>query len=224
MDKVDLEKSWLAVLEQEFQQEYMLELRHFLTQQTQTAKVFYPPVDLIFNALNSTPIDKVKVVILGQDPYHGTGQAHGLSFSVPRGVSPPPSLINIFKALKNDLGIEPPNHGCLQDWAAQGVLLLNAVLTVEHKKAGSHAGKGWERFTDTVVAELNTRREGLVFMLWGAYAQKKGAIIDSSKHLVLKAVHPSPLSAYRGFLTCEHFSKANEYLQSNGVGEVDWRV
>jgi len=224
MDKVDLEKSWLAALEQEFQQEYMLELRHFLTQQTQTAKVFYPPVDLIFNALNSTPIDKVKVVILGQDPYHGTGQAHGLSFSVPRGVSPPPSLINIFKALKNDLGIEPPNHGCLQDWAAQGVLLLNAVLTVEHKKAGSHASKGWELFTDTVVAELNTRREGLVFMLWGAYAQKKGAIIDSSKHLVLKAAHPSPLSAYRGFLTCEHFSKANEYLQSNGVGEVDWRV
>lgn len=223
MNSVNLEPSWLAVLADEFQQDYMQELSDFFKKEVHAGKVIYPPPKLIFNALNSTAIDKVKVVILGQDPYHGPHQAHGLSFSVPQGVRPPPSLINIFKAINNDLGITHPSHGCLQSWAEQGVLLLNAVLTVEHKQAGSHAGRGWERFTDKIVEVLN-EREGLVFMLWGAYAQKKGAIIDSNKHLVLKAVHPSPLSAHRGFLTCGHFSKANEYLESEGKEQVNWNL
>jgi len=163
-------------------------------------------------------------VILGQDPYHGPGQAHGLSFSVPHGVPVPPSLQNIFKAIQQDLTILPPNHGCLTSWAEQGVLLLNAVLTVEHKQAGSHAGKGWERFTDKIVALLSDKKEGLVFMLWGAYAQKKGAVIDANKHCVLKAVHPSPLSAHRGFMDCQHFSKANAYLVGRGCAEIDWSI
>lgn len=224
MSSVNLEPSWLAALADEFQQDYMRELSAFLKEESNAGKVIYPPAKFIFNALDSTPINKVKIVILGQDPYHGPNQAHGLSFSVPQGVRPPPSLINIFKAIDNDLGITPPGHGCLQSWAEQGVLLLNSVLTVEHKQAGSHAAKGWERFTDKIVEALNQQREGLVFMLWGAYAQKKGAIIDSNKHLVLKAVHPSPLSAHRGFLTCGHFSKANDYLEKNNIEKVDWRV
>ncbi len=202
----------------------MHDLRAFLKQQAQTGKKLYPPAKEIFNALDSTPLDKVKVVILGQDPYHGPGQAHGLSFSVPKGVRQPPSLVNIFKAIENDLGISPPEHGCLEYWAGQGVLMLNAVLTVEHKQAGAHAGKGWERFTDKVVEVVNEKREGIVFMLWGSYAQKKGAIIDSSRHCVLKSVHPSPLSAHRGFMQCKHFSKANIYLQSQGIPAIDWSL
>jgi uracil-DNA glycosylase len=179
---------------------------------------------MIFNALNSTPLDSVKVVILGQDPYHGPGQAHGLSFSVPRGVPVPPSLQNIYKELESDLGLMPPAHGDLSSWARQGVLLLNAVLTVEAHKAGSHQGQGWEQFTDRVVSVINDTKDGVVFMLWGSYAQKKGAVIDRSRHLVLTAPHPSPLSAYRGFLGCLHFSQCNEYLQSQGTAPIDWRV
>ena len=219
-----MEPSWLNALGSEFEQDYMQDLRAFLKQESQSGKKLYPPSGLIFNALDSTPLDKVKVVILGQDPYHGPGQAHGLCFSVPRGVKPPPSLLNIFKAIENDLNIQAPNHGCLEAWTQQGVLLLNAVLTVQHKQAGSHAGKGWERFTDKVVEVLNTKREGLVFLLWGAYAQKKGAIIDSSRHLVLKAVHPSPLSAHRGFMDCQHFSKANTYIEQRGNAGIDWSL
>lgn len=221
---IQLDSSWLAVLEAEFEKDYMCELRLFLKQEADAKKVLYPPSSLIFNALNSTPLDQVKVVILGQDPYHGPGQAHGLSFSVPQGVRPPPSLVNIFKELEADLNLPFPEHGCLESWAANGVLLLNAVLTVEHKKAGSHAKRGWETFTDSVIAALNEQRSGLVFLLWGAYAQKKGALIDEAKHCVLKAVHPSPLSAHRGFLGCKHFSQANNYLTTQGKTPVEWKI
>src|SRR6185312_4984677 len=177
-----------------------------------------------FNALNTTPFEKVEVVILGQDPYHGPGQAHGLCFSVLPGVPTPPSLVNIFNELKNDLGIPVSRHGCLQHWAEQGVLLLNAVLTVEAGKANSHQGKGWENFTDACIAHLNNERDGLVFLLWGSYAQKKGQLINRHKHLVLEAPHPSPLSAHRGFLGCKHFSKTNNYLEANGQTPVDWSL
>jgi len=202
----------------------MKELRAFLAAEKAAGKTIYPPGKLIFNALNSTPFNKVRVVILGQDPYHGPGQAHGLCFSVPKGVRPPPSLQNIFKELSADLGLPKPEHGCLQGWAEQGVLLLNAVLTVAYKQAGAHANKGWEQFTDCVIRVLSERREGLVFLLWGSYAQKKGQIIDENKHLVLKAVHPSPLSAHRGFLGCRHFSKTNNYLKAQHLGEIDWLI
>lgn len=222
--EVKLEPSWLAHLADEFQQDYMAELRRFLREEKRRGKVIYPPGHLIFNALNTTPFDKVKVVILGQDPYHGPGQAHGLCFSVLPGVQPPPSLVNIFKEIEADLGIPPPNHGCLQYWAEQGVLLLNAVLTVERFKAASHQGKGWERFTDRVVSELNMKREHLVFLLWGSYAQKKGQIIDRNRHLVLQSTHPSPLSAHRGFLGCRHFSQANDYLIKTGQQPIDWKL
>ena len=221
---VKLHPSWLAALEDEFSQPYMQSLRDFLKQESEAGQPLYPPSRLIFNALDSTPLDQVRVVILGQDPYHGPGQAHGLCFSVPRGVRQPPSLLNIFKAIQNDLGIPPSSHGCLEDWCEQGVLLLNAVLTVRHKQAGSHAGKGWEVFTDKVIQVLNEHCDGLVFLLWGAYAQKKGTIIDANRHLVLKAVHPSPLSAHRGFLDCQHFSKANDYLQSRGKDAINWAL
>jgi len=187
------------------------------------AKV-YPPGADIFAALDATPFDKVKVVILGQDPYHGPGQAHGLCFSVRPGVPAPPSLENIFKELQRDLGIARPTHGCLQHWAGQGVLLLNAVLTVEDGRAGAHAGKGWEGFTDHVVDVLNREREHLVFLLWGSYAQKKGAMIDARRHKVLRAPHPSPLSAHRGFIGCGHFSAANEYLRRTGQAPIDWSL
>lgn len=221
---IRLEASWLQRLQDEFTQDYMQALKQFLVEEKQAGKVIYPPGETMFNALDSTPFDSVKVVILGQDPYHGPGQAHGLSFSVPPGVRVPPSLKNIFKEIHDDLGLAIPTHGCLQTWAEQGVLLLNATLSVEQGAAGSHQKKGWERFTDRVIHCLSEEREGLVFMLWGSYAQKKGAFIDQQKHCVLKSVHPSPLSAHRGFLGCRHFSSANQYLQNRGLQPIDWSL
>ncbi|MCL4129418.1 UNVERIFIED_CONTAM: hypothetical protein GTU68_052714 [Idotea baltica] len=202
----------------------MLELSKYLREQKVKGHVIYPDGDNIFSAFNTTPLDKVSVVILGQDPYHGPNQAHGLSFSVPIGEPIPPSLINIYKELKSDLNCQTPNHGNLTAWAEQGVLLLNSVLTVEHKKAASHQGKGWEEFTDQVVRILNEKKDHLVFLLWGAYAQRKGRVIDRSKHLVLEGPHPSPLSAYRGFFGCRHFSQANQYLQDHGRTTIDWQI
>ena len=223
-DKVRLEPSWKARLLREFSQPYMRALREFLKKEIQAKKVIYPRGVEYFAALDHTPFDKVKVVILGQDPYHGVNQAHGLCFSVRPRVEIPPSLQNIFIELKNDLGIEPPDHGHLVHWAEQGVLLLNATLTVEAGRAGSHQDKGWEKFTDVIVDALNREREGLVFVLWGSTAQKKGAFIDARKHLVLKGPHPSPLSAHRGFFGCGHFSRINAYLQAQGKEPIDWRL
>jgi uracil-DNA glycosylase len=220
--EIKLDPSWKNRLQDEFAQPYMGSLRQFLVERKRSGAAIYPPGKLIFNALDSTPFDQVKVVILGQDPYHGPGQAHGLCFSVPDGVQVPPSLVNIYKEIGSDLGLQPPPHGNLQSWAEQGVLLLNAVLTVERGRASAHKGKGWERFTDRVVAELNSGREHLVFMLWGAYAMKKGAIIDRDRHFVLTAPHPSPLSAHRGFLGCRHFSNANTWLERHGMEPVRW--
>lgn len=224
MRKIQLHESWLSRLDDQFDQDYMKNLRGFLLTRKQHHSVIYPPGAEIFNALNSTHFDDVRVVILGQDPYHGPGQAHGLCFSVMPGVRVPPSLANIYREIEADLGIEHPRHGYLQSWANQGVLLLNAVLTVERGQAGSHQGKGWEQFTDTIVQLLNDDRRDLVFMLWGSYAMKKGAVINPQKHLVLKAPHPSPLSAHRGFLGCRHFSSANHYLQEHQVSPIDWSV
>ncbi|MFC1690285.1 uracil-DNA glycosylase [Pseudomonadota bacterium] len=222
--EIRLEASWKNRLSGEFSKDYMIRLREFLLQRKMNGAVIYPPGDQIFNALDSTPFDAVKVVILGQDPYHGPSQAHGLCFSVQDGVAIPPSLINIYKELEADLGLVRPLSGNLQYWAEQGVLLLNAVLTVERGQAGSHQGKGWEQFTDRVVSTLNEGREGLVFMLWGGYASKKGAVIDRTRHLVLTAPHPSPLSAHRGFLGCRHFSKANQWLEQRGEAPIDWSI
>lgn len=219
-----LEDSWLRWLQPEFEQDYMQQLRAFLLKEKQANKKIFPPSKLIFNALNSTPFEQVKVVILGQDPYHNPGQAHGLCFSVLPGVAPPPSLLNIYKELQRDTGFVPPDHGCLTYWAEQGVLLLNAVLTVEAFKAGSHQGKGWERFTDRVVTALNEQQQNLVFMLWGSYAQKKGDHINRSKHLVLQSAHPSPLSAHRGFLGNGHFSRTNKWLEEHGKKPIDWQL
>lgn len=220
--EIQLQDSWKRRLVAEFQLDYMQELRSFLLQRKQAGAVVYPPGPQIFNALNSTPFDQVRVVILGQDPYHGPGQAHGLCFSVRDGVDTPPSLVNIYKEIAEDLDLPIPSSGNLERWAAQGVLLLNAVLTVERGCAGAHQGKGWERFTDRVVQLLNDEREGIVFLLWGSYAIKKGATIDRKRHLVLTAPHPSPLSAYRGFFGCKHFSKTNQYLQQHGLEPIDW--
>ena len=216
-----IEQTWYEVLEPEFNAPYFAELKTFLVNEKKHNLVF-PPGPLIFNAFNLTPFDKVKVVILGQDPYHGEGQAHGLSFSVPSGTQFPPSLMNIFKELKLDLGIEMPKSGCLEKWAREGVLLLNASLTVRSGQAASHAGKGWERFTDAAISALSEKREHLVFILWGNYAIAKEKLIDASKHLILKSVHPSPLSASRGFFGCKHFSKTNDYLCSRGYRPIDW--
>lgn len=221
---VKLEAGWKAALADQFEQPYMQALGRFLREEKAAGKVIYPPGSLIFNALNSTPLAKVKVVIIGQDPYHGPGQAHGLCFSVLPGVPVPPSLQNIFKELQRDLNIEPPRHGCLQAWAEQGVLLLNTSLTVEQGKAGSHADKGWQTFTDRVIEVVNAREGHLVFMLWGAHAQSKQRLIDTTRHLVLKSAHPSPLSAYRGFLGNGHFRRANQYLQQCGLVPIDWRL
>jgi uracil-DNA glycosylase len=220
--EIRLEPGWKDRLEDEFHLPYMDQLRTFLLQQKQQGAVIYPPGPKIFNALNSAPFDQVKVVILGQDPYHGPGQAHGLCFSVPEGVPIPPSLVNIYKEIEQDTGQQPARSGNLQHWATQGVLLLNAVLTVERGRAGAHQGKGWERFTDRVVKELNDGKENLVFMLWGSYAMKKGAGIDRARHLILTAPHPSPLSAHRGFFGCRHFSKANHYLRAHGQEPIKW--
>jgi len=219
---IKLPTEWLEKLQPEFDAPYMRQLRAFLAAEKATGKMIYPPGSLWFNALNHTPFSQVKVVILGQDPYHGAQQAHGLCFSVPDGIAPPPSLVNIFAEIKRDLGIEPPPHGNLTRWADQGVLLLNSVLTVEHGKAGAHQGKGWEIFTDKIIALLNEQREHIVFLLWGNYAQKKGALIDRQKHLVLTAPHPSPLSVYRGFSGCGHFSASNTYLKNNNIQEIHW--
>lgn len=221
---IKLHPEWLEVLAGEFDQDYMRNLKAFLLDRKQAGAVVYPPGREIFNALDSTPLSQVKVVILGQDPYHGPGQAHGLCFSVRQGVAPPPSLVNIFRELQSDLGLPIPSHGHLQRWAEQGVLLLNAVLTVERGQAGAHQGRGWERFTDAVVAAVNQRCEEVVFLLWGAQAQRKGAAIDTTRHRVLKAPHPSPLSAHRGFLGCRHFSQANAWLESRGITPVDWAL
>jgi uracil-DNA glycosylase len=220
--EIRLEPSWKARLRDEFRQPYMTGLRRFLVERKQAGAVVYPPGPLIFNALDSTPFEAVKVVILGQDPYHGPGQAHGLCFSVRDGVDLPPSLLNIYREIQDDLGVSAPASGNLQDWADQGVLLLNAVLTVERGRAGAHQGKGWERFTDRIVQELNDGREGLVFMLWGSYAMKKGTAIERGRHLVLTAPHPSPLSAHRGFFGCRHFSQANRWLEQRGMTPIRW--
>jgi len=220
-----LEASWLALLAQEFEQSYMKQLSAFLREEKRRGKRIYPRGNEIFAAMDLTPVERVKVVIIGQDPYHGPGQAHGLCFSVPQGVAPPPSLLNIFAEISDDLGASErlnPSHGSLTAWAQQGVLLLNSVLTVERGRAGSHQGKGWERFTDRVVSQLSGSRSGIVFMLWGAYAQRKGAVIDRDAHCVLTAPHPSPLSAHRGFLGCRHFSRANAYLEQSGKKPIDW--
>lgn len=220
--KIDLHSSWLAHLQPEFDRPYMRQLKAFLLQEKQAGKFLYPPSKQIFNAFNSTPLDRVKVVILGQDPYHGPDQAHGLCFSVESGVCAPPSLRNILKELQRDLGCPIPTHGCLQSWAEQGVLLLNATLTVERGRAASHQNQGWEVFTDRAIQVVNESCEGVVFLLWGSYAQKKAALLDGRRHLILRSSHPSPLSAYRGFLGCGHFSRANAYLEERDKQPIDW--
>lgn len=221
---IKLEPNWKRQLIEEFSQPYMQELRTFLRAELDAGNKIYPKPSEIFNAFEHTPFEKVKVVILGQDPYHGPGQAHGLCFSVRPGVPPPPSLVNIFKELKSDLGIEPAKHGYLMSWADQGVLLLNSVLTVRDGQAASHQKRGWERFTDKAIHLLAEKREGLVFVLWGAYAQKKGEFIDRKRHLVLEGPHPSPLSASRGFFGSRPFSKINAYLEQHGQKPIDWRL
>ena len=222
--RIQLEPSWKARVGDWLLRPEMRELSAFLRQRKAAGANIFPPGPQIFAAFDATPFDQVKVVVLGQDPYHGFGQAHGLCFSVQPGVAVPPSLLNIYKEIESDLGLPRPDHGCLLPWAQRGVLLLNAVLTVEEGKAGAHQGRGWEGFTDHVVDVLNREREGLVFLLWGSYAQAKGKVIDPRRHKVLKAPHPSPLSAHRGFLGCGHFSAANEYLRRRGLEPVDWRL
>lgn len=225
LERVRLDAEWKQALAGEFVAPYMHELRGFLEHEKKSGKTVYPPGQEIFNALNTTPLSRVKVVILGQDPYHGAGQAHGLCFSVRRGVMLPPSLQNIYKEIQNDLGIAPARHGDLSHWAEQGVLLLNSVLTVQAGQAASHQNRGWETFTDAVIRVLNDEREHLVFLLWGSYAQKKGRFIDGKKHLVLKSVHPSPLSANRGgWFGCRHFSQTNRYLEAHGQAPIDWSL
>ncbi|MEX0986891.1 MAG: uracil-DNA glycosylase [Bacteroidales bacterium] len=218
-----IEESWKQVLMEEFQSGYFAELKKFILGE-RAAYTVYPPGPMIFNAFNITPLHQVKVVILGQDPYHGKGQAHGLCFSVQHGIKPPPSLVNIFKEIHSDLGLVIPAHGNLEGWARQGVLLLNATLTVRAGIAGSHQNKGWEQFTDRVIRTVSGNCENVVFLLWGKYAQAKENLIDKPGHLVLKAAHPSPFSAHNGFFGCKHFSKANAFLQEHGLGEVKWQL
>lgn len=220
---VNLENDWDEVLAGEFEKEYYLRLREFLKREYFSTQV-YPSMYDIFNALKATPYRDVRVVILGQDPYHGPGQAHGMCFSVKKGVRTPPSLQNIFKELQADLGCTPPDHGYLMDWAKQGVLLLNTVLTVRAGQAGSHRGQGWEIFTDTVIHKLNEREKPIVFLLWGANAKSKQSLITNPAHLVLTAAHPSPLSAHNGFFGCRHFSRTNQFLESRGMEPVDWQI
>lgn len=222
---IELDESWKGVINDEFSKGYMIQLCEFLKKEQAEGRIIYPSNKLIYNAFNHTPFNAVKIVILGQDPYHGAHQAHGLSFSVQKGIGLPPSLQNIFKELQTDIqGFKFPSHGDLTHWADQGVLLLNATLTVEASKPGSHQKKGWETFTDKVISELSSQRTGLVFLLWGKYAQAKGELIDNSKHYILKAAHPSPFSAHVGFFGCSHFSKANEYLKKIGQREIDWQI
>ncbi|WP_163835065.1 uracil-DNA glycosylase [Spartinivicinus ruber] len=224
MADVKLEVSWKEHLIEEFNKDYMKSLRAFLQAEKRAGKVIYPQGSEYFKAFELTPFDQVKVVILGQDPYHGPGQAHGLCFSVRQKVKIPPSLVNMYKELAQDLGIPPANHGFLEHWAKQGVLLLNSVLTVEQGQAASHQGKGWEQFTDEVIARLNAECQGVVFILWGSYAQRKGSFIDTNKHLVIKSAHPSPLSAHRGFFGSRPFSQTNTYLQQQGMEPIDWQL
>jgi uracil-DNA glycosylase len=221
---VKLSESWKAALEPEFGEPYMQALKNFLVAEKAVGKIIFPKGSEYFRALDLTRLGDVRVVILGQDPYHGDGQAHGLCFSVRPDVRIPPSLINIYKELERDLGIPPARHGFLEHWAEQGVLLLNSVLTVERGLAAAHQGKGWERFTDAVVRAVNAQALPAVFMLWGSYAQRKAAFVDGSKHLVLKAPHPSPLSAHQGFIGCGHFSRANEFLAKQGLGQIEWKL
>jgi uracil-DNA glycosylase len=221
---IALEEGWRDALAGEFSSPYMQQLKAFLVAQKQGGKRIFPKGSEYFRALDLTPLANVKVVILGQDPYHGLGQAHGLCFSVRPGVRIPPSLVNIYKEMQSDLGITPARHGFLEHWARQGVLLLNSVLTVEEAQAASHQDKGWERFTDAVIGKVNDECDAVVFMLWGSYAQRKAAFVDIRRHLVLKAPHPSPLSAHNGFFGCGHFSKANAFLQTHGRGPIDWQL
>ena len=221
---VKIEASWKKVLKEEFAKPYFQQIPlHIKTEKSQ-GKTIYPPGPMIFNAFNTTPFDKVKVVILGQDPYHGYGQAHGLCFSVPYGVPAPPSLVNIFKELQDDLGVPVPNHGNLTYWAEQGVFLLNASLTVRAGEPMSHSKIGWSEFTNTVIKKISDLRNNVVFLLWGKFAQEKRTLIDESRHCILRSVHPSPLSAFAGFFGCKHFSKTNEYLVSKGIDPVDWKL
>jgi uracil-DNA glycosylase len=221
---IALESSWKGALSAEFESPYMQKLKAFLVEQKQMGKQIFPKGSEYFRALDLTPLADVKVVILGQDPYHGEGQAHGLCFSVQPGVRIPPSLVNIYKELQSDLGILPARHGFLEHWARQGVLLLNSVLTVEQAQAASHQKKGWETFTDAVIRKVNDECDAVVFILWGAYAQRKAAFVDTTRHLVLKSPHPSPLSAHNGFFGCHHFSKANAFLESHGRQPIDWQL
>jgi uracil-DNA glycosylase len=223
-DQIKLHPSWLEPLGGELSQDYMAVMKRFLVAEREAGKAIFPRGSEWFRALDLTPLDKVRVVILGQDPYHGPGQAHGLCFSVQPGVRPPPSLVNIYKELESDLGISPRRHGFLEHWAKQGVLLLNSVLTVEMGRAASHRERGWEKFTDRIVREVNAKSDPVVFMLWGSYAQKNAAFVDTSRHLVLRAAHPSPLSAHSGFFGCRHFSKANAFLESRGLAPIEWAL
>lgn len=224
----EIEPSWQKALEKELSQPYIFSLAAFVERERALGQTIYPPKELVFNAFLKTPYQKVNVVIVGQDPYHGPSQAHGLSFSVPKGVASPPSLQNIFKELASDLGISTPSHGCLLSWAEQGVLLINATLTVRQGEPNSHSGKGWEGFTDAVIAKLCERPDPIVFVLWGKFAQEKchkiNAMMQNSRHLVLTAPHPSPFSAYQGFFGCKHFSKINEFLKKQGKKEIDWSI
>ncbi|QQS59840.1 uracil-DNA glycosylase [Candidatus Peregrinibacteria bacterium] len=219
-----IETGWKNALSNAFQEPSFLEMKAFLTEEIQSGKTVYPPPKLIFHAFDSCPFEKTKVVILGQDPYHGVGQAHGLCFSVNRGVRVPPSLQNIYKELQSDMGCSIPSHGNLEYWSQQGILLLNAVLSVRAKSPASHAGKGWEAFTDAAIKALSDQKEGIIFLLWGRYAQEKGRVIDPKKHFILTAAHPSPFSASNGFFGCRHFSKTNEFLTLQGKIPIDWQI
>ncbi|HTN47057.1 MAG TPA: uracil-DNA glycosylase [Flavipsychrobacter sp.] len=221
---VKIDSSWKDVLTSEFEQPYFSNIVHFLKVEKAAGKTIYPPGPLLFNAFNTTPFDEVKLVILGQDPYHNPGQAHGLSFSVPDGISPPPSLVNIYKELHTDIGIRVPSKGNLEPWARQGVLLLNAALTVEANKPMSHSKIGWHEFTNAVIRVISEKKPHVVFLLWGSFAKSKQELIDPSKHLILTAAHPSPLSAHNGFFGCRHFSKANEWLKTKGIKPIDWTI
>lgn len=223
--EVKIESSWKEVLHNEFAKPYFLQVVTFLKTEKAAGKTIYPPGSLIFNAFNQTPFAKLKVVLIGQDPYHGAGQAHGLSFSVPNGIKPPPSLVNIFKEIESDIGIAmPASYGNLTRWAEQGVLLLNAALTVRANEPFSHAKSGWAEFTDAVIKKISDEKEGIVFLLWGRFAQDKQLLIDETKHFVLKAAHPSPFSADKGFFGCRHFSKTNELLVRQGISPIDWKL
>jgi len=222
--EIQIEESWKEVLKDEFEKTYFQHIVTFLKAEKASGKVLYPPGPLIFNSFKQTPFSKIKVVIIGQDPYHNVGQAHGLSFSVPDGIPKPPSLLNIFKELKNDLGIEISENGNLEKWASQGVLLLNASLTVRQNEPGSHAQIGWLQFTDEVIKKISTEKEGIIFLLWGKFAQEKQSLIDEAKHFVLKAAHPSPFSASNGFFGCKHFSKTNEILMKQQKNPIDWKI